>query len=311
MRIAIIGGTGFVGSYLTDSLLADGHEIRMLVRPGSESKVHRSESVQQVSGDLSSAEALQVLMQGCDAAIYSVGILREEPKKNITFEAIQYDGAVKAVDAAVTAGVPRLILMSANGAKMPGTAYQETKFRAEQYAKQSGLNVSVFRPSVIFGDPRGRIEIGTQLYQDMVKPRRPAINFFTGVNPESGSVVMSPVHINDLADAVLATLGDENAAGKTFTIGGPDVLSWKEMIAQVAIATGRTKWIVPMPVSFMYLAAAALDWLPFFPISREQLKMLAEGNTAEPADLLLLIKRPAGPFRGDNLQYLSRQSEAQ
>lgn len=309
MRIAVIGGTGFVGSHLTDSLLADGHEIRMLVRPGSEAKVRRAESVEQVTGDLASAESLRTLMQGCDAVIYSVGILREEPRKNITFEAIQYEGVVKAVDAAIAASVPRFLLMSANGATMPGTAYQETKFRAEQYAKLSGLGVSVFRPSVVFGDPRGRMEIATQLYHDMVEPRRPAINFFTGINPKSGSVVMSPVHIKDLADAVLAALGDEDAAGKTFTIGGPDVLSWKEMIKQVAVATGRKKWILPMPVSFMYLAAAALDWLPFFPVSRDQLKMLAEGNTAEPTDLLSLIDRPARQFRSESLQYLRQHAE--
>lgn len=304
MRIAIIGGTGFIGSHLTDTLLAAGHNIRLLVRPGNERKAHQSGRVHRVAGDLASESALQDLLHDCDALVYSVGILREEPHKGITFESIQYEGATSAIDAAVAAGVPRLVLMSANGAKTPGTKYQETKFRAEQYALQAGIQASIFRPSVVFGNPHGRTEIATQLFEDMIRPLRPAINFYTGMNPASGSVVMSPVHVKDLSDAIASDLENKQATDRTFTIGGPEVLSWKTMISRVAISTGRKKWFVPMPVSLMYLAAAILDWLPAFPVTRDQLKMLAEGNTAAPDDLYALIDRPARQFNSETLQYL-------
>ena len=130
MRIGIIGGTGFVGSYLVDALLEHGHDVSVLVRAGSEHKVHRTDDVRVVTGDLSSQAALTSVLEGCDAAIYNVGLLREFPRRGITFEQAQYQGVVDTVSAARIARVPRLLLMSAIGVKNPGTAYQSTKRRA-------------------------------------------------------------------------------------------------------------------------------------------------------------------------------------
>ena len=91
MKIAIIGGTGFVGGYLVDAFLSAGHNIKVLVRPGSEGKL-LSDSVQAVPGDLASQEALNAVLDGCDAVIYNVGLLREFPRRGITFEQTQYQG---------------------------------------------------------------------------------------------------------------------------------------------------------------------------------------------------------------------------
>ena len=201
MRVAIFGGTGFVGGYLVDALIASGHEPSVLVRPGSESKVRQAERCRLIAGDVSSKAAIDTILEDCDAAIYSVGILQEFPKQGITFEELQYRGAVRVVEAAKNCGVDRLLLMSANGVKSPGTPYQDTKFRAEEHAKASGLDVTIFRPSVIFGDPRGLMEIGTQLNEQMISPPIPAVGFFTGWHPQKGAVVMSPVHVEDVAQA--------------------------------------------------------------------------------------------------------------
>lgn len=168
MRVAIIGGTGFVGSYLTDALLNSGRSVSLLVRQGSESKLRQPEQVLIVNGDIADTESIRRLLQACDAVIYNVGILREVPRKDVTFESTQYEGLVNTVDAALAVGVQRFLLMSANGVKIPGTRYQETKRRAEEYALKSGLDVTVFRPSVIFGDPRGTMEFATQLFNEMV-----------------------------------------------------------------------------------------------------------------------------------------------
>lgn len=98
MRVAIIGGTGFVGSYLVDALVDSGHDARLLVRPGSEDKVRRD--TQTVVGDISSVEALHAVLDGYDAVIYCVGLLREFPRRGITFETTQYQGVVDTVAAA-------------------------------------------------------------------------------------------------------------------------------------------------------------------------------------------------------------------
>lgn len=306
MKVALIGGTGFVGGHLTNALLEAGHEPSLLVRAGSESRLRRPGDVRTITGDISSAEALRSVLDGCSAVIYNVGILREFPGRGITFEESQYQGLVRTVEAAKAAGVKRLLLMSANGVKRPGTPYQETKHRAEEFALQSGLDVTVMRPSVIFGDPEGKMEFATQLFNDMIRPPIPAAIFFSGRDPEQGAVVMSPVHIGDVASAFVTALQNDATISKTFSLGGPEVLTWTEIVRRIAESTGRTKWILPMPIWIMRLGATLLDWLPFFPVTRGQLTMLEEGNIADPEILEQLIGRVPQGFTVDNLRYLSR-----
>ncbi|HSD70680.1 MAG TPA: NAD-dependent epimerase/dehydratase family protein, partial [Woeseiaceae bacterium] len=260
MRIALIGGTGFVGRYLVDAIHAHGRTLSLLVRPGSESKLKFPQDCRIVRGDLGSRDAIEGTVRDADAVIYNVGILREVPRRGITFEALQYDGLVRVVDIARDCGVPRLVLMSANGVSANGTAYQRTKYRAEQYAWNSGMAVTVFRPSVIFGDPRGAMEFATQLYRDMINPPLPAVGFYSGWNPARGQVLVSPVHVEDVASAFDAALDDPASIGRTFPLGGPEILSWFELITRIAAAAGRRKWIIPMPLPVMQLAAAMLDW---------------------------------------------------
>jgi len=304
MRVAIFGGSGFVGSFLVDALIAAGHEPSLMVRLGSERKVKQAERCRLVAGNLSSTTAIDATLENCDAVIYSVGILKESPKQGITFEELQYNGVVRVAESAKTRGISRFLLMSANGAKSTGTPYQETKFRAEEHVRASGFDVTIFRPSVIFGEPRGRMEIGTQLYAEMISPPIPAVGFFTGWRPYRGAVVMSPVHVEDVAQAFLTALRESSTIGKTYVLGGPEVLSWAEMLRRIARTVGRKKWILPMPIGIMKLAAALLDWLPFFPVTRDQLTMLAEGNTADPAALAQLIGRQPKAFNEAHLAYL-------
>lgn len=304
MRVAVFGGTGFVGSYLIDALIASGHEPSVLVRPGSENKLRQAERCRTIAGECNSTSSIEATLEDCDAIIYSVGILREYPKQGITFEDLQYDAVVRVTEAASSQGISRFLLMSANGVKAPGTRYQETKFRAEQHLRDAGFDVTIFRPSVIFGDPRGKLEIATQLCRDMIAPPLPAVGFFTGWNPSRGAVLMSPVHVEDVALACLRSLQDSATIGRTYQLGGPEVLSWSEMLQRVAGAVGKHKWIIPMPLGLMHLAATLLDWLPFFPVTRDQLTMLAEGNTADPTELELLIGKPPVSFVPKNLAYL-------
>ena len=183
MKIAVIGATGFVGNYVVDELLSKGHDVSVLVRPGSESKLPGGKLWRTTSGDIDDQDALDKTLQDCDGVVYSVGLLREFPRKGITFEMTQYQGVVNTAAAAKQNQVRRFVLISANGVKVPGTAYQETKYRAEQHLFASGLETTVLRPSVIFGDPRGRMEFATQLYRDMVAPPIPAVGFFKGLSP--------------------------------------------------------------------------------------------------------------------------------
>lgn len=304
IRIAIFGASGFVGDYLIDQLLEAGHEPSLLVRPGSEEKISQANRCRLVAGELGSRDAIDETIEGCEAVIYCVGILREFPRRGITFDALQYGAAVRAIESAKSHGISRFLLMSANGVKPQGTAYQQTKYRAEEYLKEAGMDFTIFRPSVIFGDPNGKMEIATQLYRDMIATPVPAIGFFTGLNPGEGQVMMSPVHVAAVARAFTAALDNPATIGQTYILGGPETLSWSEMLRRVARAAGRNKWILPMPIGLMKIAATLLDWVPVFPVTRDQLTMLAEGNSASPADLETLIGGPGEAFVPENLAYL-------
>ncbi len=304
MRVALFGGTGFVGGYLVDALLTAGHEPSLLVRPDSQGKLRCAGECRLVHGDISSARAIEETLADCDAAIYNIGLLREFPKQGATFEEAHHEGVRRAVGAAERLGSKRFLLMSANGVANRGTAYQASKARGEDALKNSTLDWTVFRPSLIFGNSYGMQEITHQLYRQLIRPPLPAPAFRSGWSAEHDTIVMSPVSVIDVADAFVTALSSTEAIGKTYALGGPDVLRWEEMIRCVAEASGRRKIVLPLPIGFMKFAALLFDWLPFFPATREQLQMLEEGNTADPDDLELLIGRPPMAFEPANLRWL-------
>ena len=304
MKVGVFGGTGFVGSYLVDALLAAGHEPSLLVRSGSEHKLREPERCRVTRGDIDDSESVAQTLHGCDALVYAIGLLREFPRRGISFENAHFEGVCRVAAAAQAAEITRFLLMSANGVEARGTAYQETKFRAEQLVQDEGFDFTIFRPSVIFGDPRGRMEIATQLYRDLVRPPLPAPAFHTGLRPANGQLMMSPVWIGDVADAFVAALDKPETIGRTIELGGPEELSWTEMIRRVVAATGRRKILLPVPVGAMRLVATLLDWLPSFPVTRDQLAMLAQGNTASAAELERLTGRRPKAFAPENLAYL-------
>jgi NADH dehydrogenase len=304
MRVAIYGGTGFVGSYLLDALVSGGHDPAVLVRPGSEDKVRHREKCRLVAGDIGDPKAVGEVLTGCDAAIYNIGILREKPSAGITFKALQYEGAKRSIEAAMDRGIRRFVLMSANGVKAQGTPYQETKYLAERFLAQSELDYTIFRPSVVFGDPRGLMEFCTQLRDDMILPPIPAPNFFTGSSPATGGFSMSPIHVRDVAESFVGSLTQRSTFGETYPLCGPEALTWPEIVRRIAAAVGRKKMMVPVPVSMVRLAATVLDRFESFPITRDQLDMLAEGNTGDSSAIFETLGILPARFDVENLAYL-------
>jgi uncharacterized protein YbjT (DUF2867 family) len=305
MRVALYGGTGFVGCYLVEHLRAAGHDVSLLVRPGSEDKVPGATGCRVVSGDIGDEAAVAATLADCDAAIYNIGLLREFPSRGVTFEAMHYDGAKRAIDAARAADVNRFVLMSANGAKPDGTAYQRTKYRADQYLAASGLDYTIFRPSVLFGDPRGRMEFCTQLRDQMILPPLPAPAFYDGWLPGGPSFRMSPIHADDVAESFVRALASPATLGQTYVLCGPEAVAWPEIIRRIAAACGRRKIILPAPVAPLKIVAALFGRFEFFPVTRDQLTMLVEGNTGDSTGLFELLGIRPKAFEAANLGYLA------
>ena len=307
MKVAILGATGFVGSYIVDALGAAGHTPRALVRPGSEDKLRHRDRCEIVAGDVGDPAAVGRLMAGADAAIYNIGIIRDFPSKGITFEAMHYEGAVRAIDAARKAGVQRFVLMSANGVRPDGVPYQETKYRAEKYLEASGLDWTIFRPSVVFGDPRGLMEFCTQLTAEMIAPPVPAPLFHDGLLPAgAGEFELSPVFVEDVARCFARALEVPETIGKVYPLGGPDTLSWKAIIDTLAKVAGKRKIKLPAPTGVVKAVASLLDRFEWFPVTRDQIRMLMQGNAADGSEAFRTLGITPTRFAPPALAYLGR-----
>ncbi len=309
MRIGIFGGTGFVGSHIIDALLAAGHTPVVLVRPGHEARLRQAEVCVPISGDVADASAVDRLVGESEALIYNIGLLREFPERGITFEALHYEAPLRIMQAAQRQGPRRFVLMSANGVRADGTAYQATKYRAEQALWQADLDGTVLRPSVIFGDPRGRMEFASQLAQDVIASPLPAPLFYPGLLPTgAGAFELSPVHVLDVAAAFVRVLERPEAIGQTLCLGGPRALSWREILETLAAVLGRRKLMLPVPALGVSAAAGLLDRFESFPITRDQIRMLLEGNRCAPDDLRGLGIEPQA-FDAAHLRYLTQTAE--
>jgi NADH dehydrogenase len=306
VKVALFGGTGFVGAYLVDALLEAGHEPVLLVRQGSEHRVEQADRCTRVTGSISDAAAVRAAVSGADAVIYNIGILRESPSRGVTFDALHFEGARRVMGAAEAAGARRFLLMSANGVRADGTAYQRSKYLAEQYLATTGLDWTVFRPSVLFGDPRGRQEFATRLLHDIVYSPLPAPLFFDGLLPfNAGGFRLSPVHVQDVATVFVRALAMPETVGSTYTLCGPSALTWRDIIGVIAGAAGTTKLALPAPVLPLKALALLFDRCDWFPVTREQLGMLMEGNTCDGADGFSDFGRLPVAFEAASLAYLS------
>ncbi|MES9970654.1 MAG: NAD(P)H-binding protein [Candidatus Thiodiazotropha sp.] len=305
MKVALLGGTGFVGHYLTEKLLQHGHTPRLLVRENSSHSFKPTQPFEWVSGDIEDNKSLRRLLTGVDAVIYNIGILREYPSKGITFEKLQHEWAVKTASVAKEQGIKRFLLMSANGVELGLTPYQKTKLAAENHLPGSGLDWTIFRPSVIFGNPHGRLEFVTMLKRDIIDSPLPAPLFYEGLIPSNpGGFELSPVHVEDVAESFVLSLDRPETYSDIYTLGGPQNLTWKEILKTIAESLGKQKLMLPVPAFAPAMAAAALDRFQWFPISRDQIRMLLKGNVCSGEKIFNLCQIKPQSFDKQSLSYI-------
>jgi NADH dehydrogenase len=262
-----------VGNEVVKELLARGHEVRALVRPGSERKI-KAEAVELAFGDVLDKGAVAQAAQGCDALIHLVGIIREFPRRGITFEALHVQATMNAVDAARAAGARRYLQMSALGARHePGDPYHTTNFRADEYVRASGLTYTIFRPSVIYGPHDQSINLLAR--QLRACPILPVMG--------GGLYQMQPVPVTTVAQAFALALELPKTENRVYEVGGPAPLTFNEIIDTLAAVLRRKVYKVHLPVWPVRLAAWLFGGFAWFPLTTGQIRMLLEGNTCDAA----------------------------
>ena len=317
MKVALIGGTGYVGSYIIDELIDHDHVPRLLVRDGSEHKVTQPEKCEIINGDIEDDEAIGQTLDDCDAVIYLIALIREFPSRGLTNEKLQFKGSKRVAEIAEEKGVKRFLLMSALGAdpNPNGSKYMQAKHLAEQSIKNTGLNWTIIRPSSLFGDPRGgeRPEFCMMLDKLMLNlipyPKFlpfPAPSFFTGMNPlDAGDYALSMIHVKDIASVFVKILADEGLMKQTIEIGGNREVTWNEIVTSIAKVTGRKVIMVPAPFFVISFIAGILDRFKWFPAGKDQLNDLVKGSVCDSSELLNKYDIEPIPFDIKNLKYIS------
>ncbi len=273
MRVFVTGGTGFVGRHVVAALLEAGHRVDVLVRPGSPRAGGLPEGAEVVEGDLLDG-GLAELLPPVDAIVHLVGIIRESPRRGVTYERFHVEATRNVVEAARARGVRRLVHMSAQGAAADGpTGYFRSKARAEEIVAGSGLDFTIFRPAVIFG--AGDSFVGMLGGQVRGLPVVPVIG--------DGGYRLQPVSVADVARGFVEALDRPETVGETYCVSGPETFSYDELLDAVARGLGKERARkAHLPLGLMRPVIRALEKLPFFPITTDQLTMLLASNRCEP-----------------------------
>ena len=294
-RLFVTGGTGFVGANVVRAL--GDRPLRLLVRDRAKNRGHISEQIELVEGDVTNPNSLRSAMEGCTAVLHLVAII--EPKSGESFDGNIRRGTENVLNEAHAAGIGRFFQMSAIGAQdNPDFPYHQAKWRAEQAVKASGLDWTIFRPSVIYGPGDGFISVLAGVIRSF--PMIPVVG--------DGKSRFQPIQVGDVADAIAHAIDDPSTAGKTLDLVGPEIFTYEELLDAIAAGIGKQKHKIHLPVSFMKLVVAASKPLPESlrpPVTSEQLKMLALDNTSDHPATEELIGRPPARLE-DNLGYLNR-----
>lgn len=271
MRIFLAGGTGFVGGHVRQALLVRGHTVRLLVHrrrtgisvPGTE----------EVEGDATDPASFADAVKGCDATMNLIGIIREFPSRGMTFRKLHVEATRNILTAARDAGVKRHIQMSALGTRADSTArYFQSKFEAETAVRESGLDCTIFRPSIIFGSSDDFINKLAGYMRAF--PAMPVIG--------DGEYELQPIAADDVARCFAEALEKPETIGQTYELCGPDRMTYNALLDTIGKALGKSHVAkIKNPLPLMRLIVPLFEGFSFFPITSDQITMLVQGNTCD------------------------------
>ena len=268
MKILVTGGYGFVGPKVVHALRARDHDVRALVRDRTRAKTLESWGCELVAGDATDPQSLRAAADGVECVVHLVAIIKGTPEQ---FERVMAQGTRDLVAAAEAGGARRFVLMSALGTSERNrdlVPYYRAKWDMEQAVLASPLEHVIFRPSFVFGSDGGILPMFIR--QVRWSPATPIVG--------DGTPRLQPIWVDDVAAFYAESVSSPTAAGQTFELGGPDAVTWNGLFERIKKVLGKRRPTVHLPVGLMRAGATLTDWLPFAPITRDQLKMLVEGG---------------------------------
>ena len=269
--ITVFGGSGFVGRSVVRALAQRGYRIRVAVRRpdlahhlqpiGGVGQIHA------VQANLRYPNSIKAALEGADAAINLVGILHESGRQ--TFEGVHVFGAQAIAKAAADLGITKLVHMSALGADADSSSeYSRTKAEGAVRVREAVVSATILEPSVLFGPEDNFFNKFANLARFM--PIFPLIG--------GGHTKFQPLFVGDLAKAVVACLENNDTAGKTYELGGPEILSLREIMEFIFTTIDRKRIMVPLPFAIARFEALFLQWLPNPILTPDQVELLKQDS---------------------------------
>jgi uncharacterized protein YbjT (DUF2867 family) len=306
MKVLVTGATGFVGREIVRQLHAGGHAIRILARYRTSPRVQEAISrygAEAYAGDVLDVASLDGALKEMDAVIHLVGIIAEVGES--TFEDVHTRGTGNIVAAAQKAGVRRFVHMSALGTRpAAATRYHQTKLAAEELVRHSGLDFTIFRPSLIYGPEDQFINLFARLIR------------LSPVVPLMGSprARFQPVSVETVAAAFVRSLCEPKSVAQTYDLCGPEALTLSEIVDRILDVLRRRRLKLQVPLGLARCQAVLLELLfrrllrKVSPLNRDQLIMLQEDNVGnpQPANELFGLKPVA--LREGIARYLRRDA---
>jgi uncharacterized protein YbjT (DUF2867 family) len=277
-----------------------GLKPRVLTRDPEKARARLAcaETIEFVAADVNDPSRLATAIAGADTIVNAVqfdGYPVENPARGLTFNRVDYGGTVALIAAAKAASVPNFIYISGAAAdeRSPNPAFR-AKGRAERALREAGLAHTIFRPSLVYG-PGDRVVNGIARALRMT----PVM-----IVPGSGRQQLHPLFVDDFAACVALAIGGRGRNG-IFEIGGPDAMSFDDLVRLVMEITGRRRPIVHLPETLMLIAGAIAEKLPGALFSRDAVAFLVADNACDLKPLTAEFGLTLTPAH-EGLAYLAR-----
>ncbi len=281
----VFGGSGFVGRHIVRALARDGWRIRVAVRRPDLAGFLRPlgvvGQVELVQANLRYPDSVAAAVEGADAVVNAAGIKRQAGRQ--TYDAVHATGAAAIARATAAAGIAKLVHVSGVGADPRSlNPYIASKGRGDDAVRETLPSAIILRPSVMFGPEDDFLNRFGALARAL-----PALPLFGG-----GATKLQPVFVGDVALAALATIADPRATGQVYELGGPEVLTLRDIAALTLRIVERRRALVPLPFALAKLVAwstevASALTLGKFPkpltVSRDEIELLRYDNVVSAA----------------------------
>lgn len=265
--VVVLGGTGFLGRRVARALVASGYDVVT----GTRAPERARDAPCPIRIELAERASLERAFSEVFAVVNCIGLYVERGVD--TFQAVHVEGAGRVADVAARQGVARLVHISGvNVDAASRSSYVRARAQGEEAVRAAFPAATILRPSAMFTEDAGFFAV----LENVVRSA-PVMPLFG-----DGATRLQPAHADDVAEAVVRVLGSDVAPATTYELGGPDIMTYREIVERVAARAGLRRLLLPVPFPLWHALACAASVLPSPPIVPGQVALMEHDNVAGP-----------------------------